>query len=514
MHTHGSNSGGLMAFRGLVSRWREHLVPVAFAAVTLPVFVLVGVLMVHTEQEGATVSMVRASQDQTVGLARSVANAHAESIAYLLAFERDDGPDQLPLAVGQSGMASGVAASIVGTNIVDVRLYDASGIMLFSLDQSQLGTSIADCACFAVTIGGQAFSELLLAADNERMSSAQGADGDTVVPDLLSTMIPVRVTSQELSAEPSVLEIMTDVSPLVDEIAATRRKVAFDVGMPLALLYLIMVATVVVGHAAIRRRDRRAARLAVRAAESEAASDAKSEFLSLMSHELRTPLNAIIGFAHLIRNNAPDASEEASFAGAIESSGQHMLQLIANILDMTAIELGEYELTREMLDVGDVMRVAADNMRNAFDERLVLLDVLEGSTPEPVLGDSDRLRQVLEGLLGNAARLTPAGGTVTVRCGQVSGMHAYVRITDSGVGMTREEIERARLPFTKEWDGSERDAAGPGIGFSIADRIVTRLGGDISIESAVGSGTTITVRLPVHREAPVSEAGLDEVRAA
>jgi signal transduction histidine kinase len=479
--------------------------PVLFAFVAAPVFLLVGYLFVHAEQDSATETLIRATEAQNANVAHTIANAHLDPIFYLLAFNIGDAPDLLPVALQRADLGPRIESSVKGTDVVNVKLYDGNGITLFSRNEADLGVNVSACACFANVLENGRSSELVLIDGPQHVHEPHGGN-------VLSTMVRLNVLTPDLVAPDSVLEIQTDVTALLAEITATRTKTALRIGIPLALLYLAMVAIVMFGHAAIRRRDRRAADLAARAATSEASDRAKSEFLSLMSHELRTPLNAIIGFSQLIRDGCGKDEDTATYANTIEDSGQHMLRLITTILDMTALELGDLELEREVVRLDDVVCAAIANVRSQFDKCLVALDVFDSEPPAPILGDRARLQQVFENLLSNAARYAAAGGTVEVSIGYDAGKNVSVSIADSGAGMTREQIDRARLPFSANWVGYARAGEGLGLGLTIADKIVSRLGGELDIESDVGVGTRITVSLPVLAADRSNVTDLDSAR--
>jgi signal transduction histidine kinase len=471
-------------------------VPLGFALIAAPVFLIIGLLVLRAEQDGATNALVRATEVQNAGIARTLANAHSDPISYLLALDIGDAPELLPIALRRSGLQPLIEASLHDTNVVNVKIYDGQGVTLFSLEQSELGEDISACECFAMVMADGTYSELQHWSDG-----AEGhPHGDSAI-DLLSTMIKLSVLTPHLVASDSVLEVQSDVTGLIAPIIATRHETSLVVGLPLVILYLLMVALVTFGHATIVRRDRQAAAFAARAAESEASDQAKSEFLSLMSHELRTPLNAIVGFAHLISDGSRNAddNETADWADAIHDSGLHMTRVVSSILDMTALELGEFELDREVVHLRDIVRAAVTTVQPAFDKGLVTLSVHENERQTPVSGDRQKLKLVFENLLSNAARFTPAGGTVDITLDETPAGFASVTIRDTGVGMTKDQIQQARLPFHANWSGLSREADGAGLGLTIADRIVENLGGSLIIESEADAGTSITVCLPVCR---------------
>jgi signal transduction histidine kinase len=317
-------------------------------------------------------------------------------------------------------------------------------------------------------------------------------------------MIPFSVKSESLVAADGILEIQSDVSNLLATIDASTKRTEISIGVPLAILYLMMVFIVFSIQMSRMRTNERAMQLASKLAETDAANKAKSEFLSLMSHELRTPLNAIIGFSQLIDQNEQDKaeSENGTYARTIYDSGHHMLRQITSILDMTAIELGELEMELAPMHIEDAARQAISRVQDTFDQSLVTLTVHNSPALPRVMGDMGRLQQVFENLLSNAARFTPAGGEVDVVFATEPGGWICVGIKDTGVGMTREQIERVRLPFQQTWNGLSREADGAGLGLTIADKIIIQMGGELVIESLQEVGTKIVVRLPALDEEP------------
>lgn len=515
--------------------WRFGI-PVLFAVFAAPIFALVAILVVRYEQLGATETLIRSTEIQNASIARAMANTHSDSLSYLLAFDIGDAPELIPVAVARSGLEELVRSSLADTNLANLKLYDGNGVTLFSLDRDQLGENISGCECFALAVSGQTVSELIrtddrhhgqtpaepVASGSVSSESANPAEPGAASPerppvhanpniegDLLTTMIRIGVLAPDLVASDGVVEIQSDVTELIAAIERTRGEVVLTVGLPLLLLYVLMILLIIIVHAMMLRREKEARVQAEKAAESEAANRAKSEFLSLMSHELRTPLNAIIGFSELIEMNEEKRGnfEIGNYARTIHESGHHMLRQIVSILDMTAIEIGELELEQVAVDLKEVAEAAVKNVQPSFDRSLVTLYVHTDETILPVLGDPGKLQQVFENLLSNAARFTPAGGEVTLEFGLDCEDWVYAEVRDTGVGMTREQIDRARLPFDQSWSGMSREADGAGLGLTIADKVMSQLGGELKIESLKDVGTKVIIRLPACNPANSAASG-------
>jgi signal transduction histidine kinase len=235
---------------------------------------------------------------------------------------------------------------------------------------------------------------------------------------------------------------------------------------------------------------------------AEAANQAKSMFLANMSHELRTPLNAIIGFSQIIKDQSmgPDnAKRYAEYAQDIWTSGEHLLELINNVLDISKIEAGKFELSEETLDPAEIVRESVMAVQNQIALKKVALEIRPPETPVFVHADALRLRQILINLLSNAAKFTPEGGkiTVAIEAGQ-SGPLSFV-VSDTGIGMSPKEVKVALETFGQVENTLVKRYEGLGLGLPLAKRFIERHGGRLVIDSVKGTGTVIRVELPAER---------------
>lgn len=276
---------------------------------------------------------------------------------------------------------------------------------------------------------------------------------------------------------------------------------------PLAeILLLVIAAFLALGVVLVGRSVMAATELAeaVRHAKEQAdnASQAKTDFLANMSHELRTPLNAVIGFAQVMRNEylGPLGSARyREYAAGIEESGQHLLELIEDILDVARIESGQVTLKEEELDPAQVMDAVGRLIRPKADGARVMLYV-EPNTSLPVLrADARRLRQILLNLLSNAIKFTPAGGRVELRAvAEPNGGLTFV-VVDTGIGIKPAELEKVMELFGQAQSAYSRSHAGSGLGLPIASSLAELHGGTLSIDSVPDHGTTVRVRFPQDR---------------
>ncbi len=248
--------------------------------------------------------------------------------------------------------------------------------------------------------------------------------------------------------------------------------------------------------------------------EAEAANAGKSRFLANMSHELRTPLNAIMGFSDIMRQSlfGPMPAKYGDYSAMIHESGEHLLELINDVLDMSKIEAERFELHREEFDARDAVSAVMRLMRGQADRAGVNLRGLLPKEPLDVEADRRALKQIALNLISNALKFTPRGGSVTVTA-QAEGSVLELVVADTGTGISAEDLRRLGRPFEQAGDAEQR-AAGTGLGLSLVRAFAELHGGDMALESVLGEGSTITVRLPVMVTEPAvpmpSEAVLQE----
>ena len=229
---------------------------------------------------------------------------------------------------------------------------------------------------------------------------------------------------------------------------------------------------------------------------------AKSQYLASVSHELRTPLNAIIGFSDVMKARlfGPMPARYAEYADLIHESGQHLMDLIGDVLDMSKIEADRYELVLDRFDISEVTAITTKLMRLQAEEAGLSL-VVEGSDKAiDVKADRKALRQILLNLLSNAVKFTPKGGAVVVMT-RVSGPNLVLAVGDSGVGINSEEVDRLGQPYRQASSAHDVDKRGTGLGLSLVKALAELHDGTMTISSRKGEGTTITVTLPILEEA-------------
>jgi signal transduction histidine kinase len=239
--------------------------------------------------------------------------------------------------------------------------------------------------------------------------------------------------------------------------------------------------------------------------EAEDASQAKSAFLANVSHELRTPLNAIIGFSEVMESEmfGPMGDRHyREYARDIHDSGHHLLSLINDILDLSKIEAGKFELHEENLAVADTVQTAVRLVQQRAESAGVeLARALPPGLPR-LYADQRAMKQILINLIANAIKFTPQGGRVTVGAELEESGDLVFFVSDTGVGMSEEDLAKAMTPFGQADSALTRQREGTGLGLPLSKLLAEMHGADLTIESAPGAGTTVHVRFPAERVRP------------
>jgi signal transduction histidine kinase len=257
--------------------------------------------------------------------------------------------------------------------------------------------------------------------------------------------------------------------------------------------------------------------------EARDANRAKSRFLATLSHEIRTPINAIVGYAELLALGIPGpiTAEQEQFLGRINASSRHLTRLIDDILDLAKVESGRIYLEQKELSAAAATAAAVALIEPQAHVAGVRIHNAAAAAPYCYRGDEDRVRQILLILLSNAVKFTERGGTVTLSCTvaetpgadavlQGEGPWLCLRVADTGIGISAEHATAVFEPFVQADPGNTRKRGGAGLGLAIGLELARRMGGNLTLQSEPGIGSTFTLWLPAAQPSEVGASNVDE----
>jgi len=388
-----------------------------------------------------------------------------------------------------------------------------------------------------IRIVGAEHAYLFLGAESSErlvLRSARDAEGRELQD--VTGSCPAVVERVRMSREPLAVSGAADGSASIDGSPLPSRRV---LAAPLLLghrlfgvLYLdrglarsaftegdVEILTAIADHLALALETEHTERLARSQEAALHANRAKSAFIAHMSHELRTPLTAILGYSELLEEEFQDRGDTIYIPDVqrVQAAAKHLLALINNMLDLSKIEAGKMELYLEDFALVEVVEEAVTTVLPMLERGATRFVRNYRAELGAVRLDRMKVRQVLLNLLGNAAKFT-AGGQIELavwREAEVSGEQVVLRVSDTGIGMSPEQIKRIFEEFAQGSAATTRRYGGTGLGLAISRSFCQRMGGDIEVASSLGEGSTFTVRLPAELDEAEAEGGeADELRAA
>tara|TARA_B100000676_G_scaffold181703_1_gene178435 strand:- start:55887 stop:57164 length:1278 start_codon:yes stop_codon:yes gene_type:complete len=236
---------------------------------------------------------------------------------------------------------------------------------------------------------------------------------------------------------------------------------------------------------------------------ADSANRTKSEFLANMSHELRTPLNAIMGFSEVNKDEmfgTLAVPQYLEYARDIYNSGSHLLEIINDILDLSKVEAGRFELVEEEVDLGKILNAVRNLTKGRAEEKGLEIEIRLPEGFPKIFADQRSVKQMLLNLTSNAIKFTPGGGAVSVHAEVLQEGDFKISVQDSGIGIASDDMEKVMTPFGQVDSALARENQGTGLGLPLVRAMVELHGGTLALDSALGKGTTATLHFPANRD--------------
>jgi signal transduction histidine kinase len=384
-----------------------------------------------------------------------------------------------------------------------VKIWNPAGMVVFSNDRAQVGLRPELEEDLHEALEGELASEISDLDEPENASERKLAD------QLFETYVPVSLAGgSEEDRVDAVVEIYQDYSSIQLEIDRLNDILTISLGTGLVVLYVLLLPLVVGATRTLRRQNAQLGEQET-VAELRELDRLKSDFVAAASHELRTPLTTIRGFAELLRERGAPDQETRDAVETITRQTAHLQRLVGNLLREAQLEHGEVPAADELTSVARVL----EEVREAFPGATGRIDVRVADDVPPVALDAVALHEIVANLVDNGLKYSQPGATVGVTAAIEDG--AFVcRVTDRGEGIAAGDLPRIFERFTQVDQTSTRAHGGVGLGLHLVRELTRRMGGDVSVESAIGTGTTFTVRIPVGPPASLDGSPTDELSHA
>ena len=464
-----------------------------FAIVSLVGNIIAAVFMVALYHYVALQNFEEIRSEQNMELARSVSNTIVDDVVELKALAATSSWAELQTSPEIARFAENIKRDIDQLQIMELNVFDPSGLVLYSTDRQRIGAKVLMNAGVERAAAGEEVGAIV------RQDSYNRFDRIIENRDMAESYLPL---IDDAGTVIGVFEIHSDVSGFYERLMETQRTVVIGAGVALLFLYSLLLIW-------FRRADRQlfSGQVPVRSSrrgnrESETITQAKSEFVATISHELRTPLNAALGMTDLL-NLTKLTSKQREYIQTIQSSGDMLISLIDNLLDFADLESGDLQLQKSEFNVMDLLeRVLHIMAHSASAKGLELVGDIQHDLDLRILADKRRLQQILINLLSNAVKFTE-NGEVVVEVSETQGPNDDLRlrfaVSDTGPGIDDSARERLFAAFASGNRPASGQKSGSGLGLNISKQLLDSMGGSIEIRERDEGGTEVAFEVPVSR---------------
>lgn len=460
------------------------------------VIVAAGIALYYGGRQNSSSDLQTMAERNNVALTKAFANAiwprYAEFLTSATSMETATLRDHPTTAQ----LRADTVKQMQGLAVLKVKIYDLGGLTVFSTQASQIGDDKSKNAGFLAAKGGHIVSEL------SHRDTFSAFEQEIVNRDVLASYIPIIVGAGQDNRVEGVFEVYYDLTELLARVQQSSNRQALIVFLTLGVLYLLLLTLIFQRDRVVARQHRENLALAAEAAAASEENRMKSEFLANMSHELRTPLNAILGFSDSMRSEifGPlGVDRYRVYLNDIWDSGQHLLGIVDDVLDMSKIEVGTQELEPVELRLEDVFDHCTRLMTPACDQKAISL-----ATSCPAGGirfdaDERRVNQIMLNVVSNAVKFSPECSTIELSGEIMEDGSLVIAVRDHGCGIAEEDIETVFKPFGQVAGTYARSHGGTGLGLPISKSFAELHGGTLKIASVPGEGTKVMILFPPER---------------
>ncbi|MDA0306477.1 MAG: ATP-binding protein [Proteobacteria bacterium] len=443
-------------------------------------------------------------ETENVAMSRAFANAIWPRFAGYVTTSAPTDAEKLQARPETAEIHEVAKSLVVGLNVVKIKIYRLDGLVVYSSDFSQIGKKDHNPSLRVAARKGHPTSKL------EFRPEFNGINGVILERQIVSSYVPILGPDGNIEG---IFELYSDVTTKIMSVTGDVAWLSIGLIWTFGILYGVLfffvrrADTIIkqqyadLHHEVIERLETEQ-KLNDALAQAESANQSKSHFLAHMSHELRTPLNSIIGFSETISSQVFGKLENEKYleyTRDIHGSGMHLLSLINEVLDISKVEAGAMVMHEEKVDLTSMMKNCAAMMQNDAKKVGIELKVSLARDLPQFHGDELRLKQIFLNLLSNAIKFTPTGGTITMQAGLDAGGRLMVSVADTGIGIDIKDQSRILKPFEQVEDTFRRSAKGTGLGLALSKSLTELHGGELSLESEPGIGTTVTLSFPPER---------------